>query len=157
MVLIFCNASELIEETENWSPFRVHEISENRTISSSCYHINISFMHSKSCRVHSESTWCLSWVLKFSRGSVHQQINRQCKNTSPATYVAASNTKSEATSPKDEEKLIWLKTEAQNSSSSLWFLTVPKERELLWCNCNHLGYTKLLWGTRQLFSKITRT
>lgn len=67
-------------------------------------------------------------MLKFSRGSVHQQINRQCKNTSLATQVAASNTKSEATSPEDEEKLIWLKTESHNSSL---FITVPKEGELL--------------------------
>lgn len=142
MVLIFCNASELIEETENWFPFKFHEISENRTISSSRYHINISFMDSKSCRVHSKSTWCLSWVLKFSRGSVHQQINRQCKNTSLAKHAEASNTKSEATSPNDEEKLIWLKIESDNISV---FITVLQEGELLWCNCNHLWYTKLSW------------
>lgn len=154
MVLIFCNASELIEETENWFPFKFHGISENRTISSSRY-FNISFMDSKSCRVHSKSTWGLSWVLKFWRGSVHQQINRQYKNTSLATHVAASNTESGATSPKYEEKLIWFKTESENSSL---FITVPKEGELLWCNCNHVGYIKLsweVWGTRQQFSKIT--
>lgn len=35
-------------------------------------------------------------------------------NTSSlATHAAASNTKSEATSSKDEEKLIWLKTVRQ--------------------------------------------